>query len=75
MKGVDGDMPTSSITKRFIIKDDETCMILAEALAEPRLKRKIKKELSKYEIDREKLKLYLCCYKEEKKQKPLDILF
>lgn len=50
-------MATSSITKNFIIKDEKTCRILADALA-ARPERKPEKSSTKYEEGKKKLVQY-----------------
>lgn len=50
-------MPTSSITKKFIIKDDKTCDRLIAALAETK-PQQIKKSSNSYEKGKEKLAYY-----------------
>lgn len=50
-------MPTSSITKKFIIKDDKTCDRLIAALTETK-PQQIKKSSNSYEKGKEKLAYY-----------------
>lgn len=50
-------MATSSITKKFVIKDEHTCKVLAKALSSKTNSRPIKSSF-KYEEGKKKLEQY-----------------
>ena len=51
-------MPTSSITKQYIIKDDKACDTLIKVLNEPSKRKKPMKSSNKYEEGKKKLIQY-----------------
>ena len=49
-------MPTSSITKMFVISDDETCEKIIEAMNQPRTTKPV--QTDSYENGKAKMKLF-----------------
>lgn len=58
-------MPTDSITKRFVIKDDSVCERLIEALTDPKNKKRDIPNPNAYEEGKKILKRYLSCRKND----------
>lgn len=52
-------MATSSITKKFVVKDDKACERLISVLSQPTSRKKKSNTPSKYEEGKKKLAQYL----------------